>query len=75
MLILETKRLQILEFEKPDAKFVLKLVNEPAWIKFIGNKNVKTQNDASNFIGKELRQSYKENGFGLLLVKQKYLKN
>lgn len=44
MKILETERLQILEFTKKDAGFILELVNEPAWIEFIGNKNVNNLN-------------------------------
>jgi RimJ/RimL family protein N-acetyltransferase len=73
MTVLETERLQILEFKKKDAKFVFDLVNEPAWIEFIGDKNVKTLNDASNFIEHKLQLSYKENGFGLFLVQLKEL--
>ena len=71
MKILETERLQILEFRKEDAGFILELVNEPAWIEFIGDKNVTNLQDAANFIENKLRPSYKENGFGLFLVKLK----
>ena len=71
MEILETERLQILEFTKKDAAFMLELVNEPAWIEFIGDKNVNNLEEAANFIENKLRPSYKENGFGLFLVKLK----
>lgn len=73
MIILETERLQILEFTKDDVKFVFDLVNEPAWIEFIGDKNIHNLNDAANFIENKLCPSYKENGFGLFLVKLKEL--
>ena len=71
MIILETKTLQILEFEKSDAAFILELVNEPAWLKFIGDKNVHDLEDARNFIENNLRTSYVKNGFGLFLAQLK----
>ena len=71
MIILETKRLQILEFEKSDADFILELVNEPAWLKFIGDKKVHDLEDARNFIENNLRTSYVKNGFGLFLAQLK----
>ena len=71
MIILETKRLQTLEFEKSDADFILELVNEPAWLKFIGDKKVHDLEDARNFIENNLRTSYEKNGFGLFLAQLK----
>ena len=62
MIILETKRLQIREFEISDANFILELVNEPAWIKYIGDKNVHDLDDARNFIENKLRTGYVKNG-------------
>ncbi len=63
--------MQILEFEKSDAAFILELVNEPAWLKFIGDKNVHDLEDAQNFIENNLRASYAKNGFGLFLAQLK----
>ena len=71
MLILKTNRLKLLEFEKSDSQFILELLNEPAWIEFIGEKNVHTINDAESFIEHNLIPSYKKNGFGLYAVKLK----
>ncbi len=71
MILLETKRLQLLEFKKSDAAFILELINEPDWIEFIGDKNVHDVNDAQNFIENNLRPSYSKNGFGLFLVQLK----
>ena len=62
MIILETKRLQIREFEISDANFILELVNEPAWLKYIGDKNVHDLDDARNFIENNLRTGYVKNG-------------
>jgi RimJ/RimL family protein N-acetyltransferase len=74
MIILETKRLRIREFERSDAAFILELLNEPAWIKFIGDKKVHNLEDAREFIENILRPSYKKNGFGLFLAQLKNTK-
>ena len=46
MIIAETNRLQILKFSISDAPFFFELVNSPNWIKFIGDRNIKTIEDA-----------------------------
>ncbi len=71
MILLETNRMQLLEFKKSDAAFILELINEPAWIENIGDKNVNDLHDAQNFIENNLRPSYIKNGFGLFLVQLK----
>ena len=68
MKILETERLLLRHLAENDAGFVFELVNEPDWIKNIGNRNVKTIADAEEYILKKMVVSYRENGFGLYLV-------
>jgi len=51
-----------------DAAFILRLMNSPNWIRFIGDRNVKTLADASNYISSRIISSYRINGFGLYLV-------
>lgn len=71
MVILETNRLKLLKFEKSAAAFILELLNEPAWLEFIGDKNVNDIIEAQNFIENNLRPSYDKNGFGLFQVRLK----
>lgn len=66
--ILETERLSLREFNLEDSDFVLELVNSPKWIEFIGDRNVRTQAEAKEFLENNLIKSYKENGFGLWVV-------
>ncbi|PKV51151.1 RimJ/RimL family protein N-acetyltransferase [Aquimarina sp. MAR_2010_214] len=66
--ILETERLSLREFNLEDADFVLKLVNSPKWIEFIGDRNVRTLAEAKEFLENNLIKSYKENEFGLWVV-------
>ncbi len=69
--IAETKRLVICRLTSDDSEFILELLNSPGWLKFIGNKNVKTKTDAVNYIIDGPLKSYDVNGFGLYLVKLK----
>ncbi|MGQ0514301.1 GNAT family N-acetyltransferase, partial [Bacillus sp. D-CC] len=41
MIVLETERLVLRWFDIKDAPFILKLVNDPAWIQYIGDKRIK----------------------------------
>ena len=66
--ILKTERLVLQEFSIDDAEFILTLLNTPAWLDYIGDKNVRTIEDAVNYLEKGPIKSYKENGFGLWLI-------
>jgi RimJ/RimL family protein N-acetyltransferase len=66
--ILETERLVLQEFSIDDAEFILILLNTPAWLEYIGDKNVRAIEDAVNYLENEPIKSYKENGFGLWLI-------
>jgi len=68
MKILETKRLVLQEFSADDAEFILTLLNTPAWLEYIGDKNVRTIEDAVKYLENGPIKSYIENGFGLWLV-------
>ncbi|WP_103864258.1 GNAT family N-acetyltransferase [Aquimarina sp. I32.4] len=69
--ILETERLILREFDLSDYQFILELVNTPLWLKYIGDKNVKTDEDAKAYIKNTLLKSYRENGYGLWMVQSK----
>lgn len=50
----ETERLVLTKVTLNDAPFIYELVNTPGWIKFIGERNVKTLEDAGKYIEKLL---------------------
>ncbi len=68
MKILETERTILREIVKTDTKFILDLLNQPSFIKYIGDRNVRTVAEANAFIENRYRKSYREHGFGLYLV-------
>lgn len=67
-MILKTERLALREFDLNDSNFILKLVNSPNWLKFIGDKNIKSKEDAVKYLKNGPLKSYEENGYGLWLV-------
>ena len=71
MKILETDRLILRHLTIEDAEFVLKLLNEPSFLSFIGDKGVRTLDDARNYILKGPVESYQRFGFGLYLTELK----
>lgn len=71
MKILETERLILREIVESDAEFVLDLLNQPTFIKYIGDRNVRSVDEAKDFIENRYRASYAEHGFGLYTVELK----
>jgi RimJ/RimL family protein N-acetyltransferase len=71
MKILETDRLILRQLSTEDAAFILELVNEPSFIQNIGDRGVRTLEDAQIYILRVAISSYEKNGFGLYLVELK----
>ena len=72
MIILETDRLTIRELRTDDdAEFVYALLNTPKFIKYIGDRGVRSADEAAHFIENRYRVSYRDNGFGLYVVERK----
>jgi len=68
---LTTERLAIRKFELSDAGFILRLVNDEAFLHFIGDKGVRTVEDARDYLSGGPIASYHANGFGLFHVAEK----
>jgi RimJ/RimL family protein N-acetyltransferase len=71
MTVLETQRLSLRELTADDAQFILKLLNEPSFLRYIGDKQVRNLEDARQYILNGPVASYERNGFGLYLVELK----
>ncbi|MBL4708760.1 MAG: hypothetical protein JKY48_10030 [Flavobacteriales bacterium] len=46
----KTKRLTLRKFGKVDCSFILELVNSEGWLKFIGNRNIRNENDSLKYV-------------------------
>ena len=71
MKIIETDRLILGRLTTADAAFILKLLNDADFLKYIGDRGVKTLDDARKYILNGPVASYKRFGFGLYLTKLK----
>jgi RimJ/RimL family protein N-acetyltransferase len=67
----ETARLRLRELGDADAAFILELVNDPGWLRFIGDRNVHSLEDARGYIARGPAASYAKNGFGLWAVESR----
>ena len=70
MTVFETQRLALRHFTPEDTGLILELVNDPLWIRFIGDRNVRTEDQARQYLEKPIR-SYAEHGYGLYHVARK----
>jgi len=68
LFILETERLYLRHLVRDDAEFILRLLNEPSWLEFIGDKSVNNLNEAKKYIELSAITMYQQFGFGLFLV-------
>lgn len=71
MKVLETDRLIIRWLTTDDEAFILELLNDPSWLRFIGDKGVRTLDDARNYVVSGPMDMYSRLGFGLYLVELK----
>jgi len=69
--VLETDRLILRRVSTEDAGFILELVNEPSWVRFIGDRGIRTLDGARDYISKMIVASYERFGFGLYLTELK----
>jgi RimJ/RimL family protein N-acetyltransferase len=65
---LQTERLLLRPFIVDDAEFILTLLNEPSFLRYIGDKKVRNLDDARQYILTGPVASYERHGFGLCLV-------
>jgi [ribosomal protein S5]-alanine N-acetyltransferase len=71
MTITQTGRLTLRWLTLDDAPFILALLNDPGWLRFIGDKHVRTLDDARRYITDVQLAKYAELGFGMNLVSRR----
>jgi RimJ/RimL family protein N-acetyltransferase len=68
MIVCETPRLRLRHLSTNDAAFILELLNEPEFIRNIGDREVRTLEEARRYIQSGPITGYASTGFGLYLV-------
>jgi len=69
--VLETDRLNLRWLSTDDAEFILELLNDASFLRFIGDKGVRTLDDARDYILNGPVDMYNRLGFGLYLTELK----
>ncbi len=69
--VLETDRLVLRRLSTGDADFIVRLLNEPSFLRYIGDRGVRTMADAERYVSDGPVLSYERHRFGLLLVERK----
>lgn len=66
--VIKTKRLLLRYANEHDAAVLLNLVNQPNFIKYIGDKGIYTLNEAKIYIEQSFIASHKHQGFGPYII-------
>lgn len=64
----ETNRLTLTRFSADDCEFILELVNEASFERYLGDKGVRTPDDAHDYLRSRVFEHYEQHGFGLYRV-------
>jgi RimJ/RimL family protein N-acetyltransferase len=66
--VIETPRLVLRELIVDDAPFVLRLLSDPSFLRYIGDRGVRDLDSARRYIVRGMLDSYERHGFGLWLI-------
>lgn len=69
--MLETKRLTLSQLSYADCAFIVELLNEPSFLRYIGDRGVRNPGEARDYLQKGVIDSYAKYGYGLFLVTHK----
>ena len=69
--VYETERLLLRPTSTEDASFILDLLNSPKWLRYIGDRNVKTPEQALEYIRVRFKMEYERLGFSSFTVIRK----
>ena len=71
MKVLETERLILRRLSADDAAPILRLLNEPSFLQFIGDRSVRTLDGAREYIASGPVASYERFGYGMYMTEVK----
>ena len=63
-----SERLRLRRLTENDAEFYCRLVNEPSWLRNIGDRGIHSPEDAARFIRAQTLPGYEALGFGMYAV-------
>lgn len=66
--VLETPRLVLRRFTPADARLMLEVLIDPDFVRFVGDRGVRTVDEASSYLERGTLPSYQQFGFGMYVV-------
>ena len=69
--VLTTGRLLLRHLDDDDASFLVKLMNDPDWLRYIGDRGVRTLDDARGYVATGPGAMYARYGYGLYAVERR----
>lgn len=71
--VLLTERLMMrhMNADLADAQFLVRLLNDPSWLRFIGDRGVHSNEDAQHYVSQAVLPSYGRFGYGHYLVQSR----
>lgn len=66
--VLRTARLVLRRMTALDAPFMLELLNDPGFVRFVADRGVRTEPEAAAYLERAIMRGYAEHGFGLYAV-------
>ncbi|AVP98865.1 hypothetical protein C7S18_17520 [Ahniella affigens] len=75
MMEIETERLRLVRFEQQHAPELFRLMNDPDWLRFIGDRGIRTVDDAVRQIEERYDVHHREHGYGFCAVLEKQTSN
>lgn len=67
----ETERLFLKPTSEEDYGFILELLNTPKWLKYVGDRNVKSIEDAKAYIQNKIMAEFEEHGYSNYTIVRK----
>lgn len=67
-IVCETDRLLLRQLTSDDGEVMLAVLNDPGFLRYIGDRGVRTLDDARAYIRNRMIASYEQHGFGMYLV-------
>lgn len=71
MMLPDCPQLSFRKFELSDADFLMRLMNDDAFIEHIGDRGVKRIEDARNYIRSAIRPAYRRGNYGFWVISDK----
>lgn len=69
--VLTTSRLRLREMTEADAAFMVELLNDEAFLRYIGDRGVRSEDEARAYLREGAIASYRKHGYGMYIAERR----